>query len=45
LIEHHLPFVLEHCDALSVLELGSTIARATPKEIMSNDVVRDFYLS
>jgi ABC-type branched-subunit amino acid transport system ATPase component len=28
-----------------VLERGSTIARATPKEIMSNDVVRDFYLS
>jgi len=45
LIEHHLPFVLEHCDFLSVLELGSTIARGTPKEIMSNDVVRDAYLS
>jgi hypothetical protein len=31
LIEHHLPFVLEHCDLLSVLELGSTTARGTPK--------------
>jgi ABC-type branched-subunit amino acid transport system ATPase component len=40
-----LPFVLEHCDLLSVLELGSTIARGTPKEIIRSDVVRDAYLS
>jgi branched-chain amino acid transport system ATP-binding protein len=45
LIEHHIPFVMEYSDTLSVLELGRVIARGTPDEMVQSEVVRQAYLA
>jgi branched-chain amino acid transport system ATP-binding protein len=45
LIEHHIPFVMQYSDELSVLELGRVIARGTPDEMMQSEVVRQAYLA
>jgi branched-chain amino acid transport system ATP-binding protein len=45
LIEHHLPFALEHCDRVGVLDLGVLIACGDTKEIVQNEAVREAYLS
>jgi len=45
LIEHHLPFVMDRCDRISVLELGSVIASGVPEEVVRNEAVREAYLT
>jgi branched-chain amino acid transport system ATP-binding protein len=45
LIEHHIPFVMQFSDEISVLELGRVIAQGTPDEMMQSDVVREAYLA
>jgi branched-chain amino acid transport system ATP-binding protein len=45
LIEHHIPFVLQHSDVVTVLELGRVIARGTPEEMLQSDAVREAYLA
>jgi branched-chain amino acid transport system ATP-binding protein len=45
LIEHHVPFAIQHCDRISVLELGRKIASGTPDEVMEDESVREAYLA
>jgi branched-chain amino acid transport system ATP-binding protein len=45
LIEHHVPFAIQHCDRISVLELGKKIASGTPQEVMEDESVREAYLA
>ena len=45
LIEHHVPFAIQHCDRISVLELGRKIASGTPEEVMEDESVREAYLA
>jgi branched-chain amino acid transport system ATP-binding protein len=45
LIEHHIPFVLEHSDEVTVLELGRVIAHGTPDEMLQSEAVREAYLA
>jgi branched-chain amino acid transport system ATP-binding protein len=44
LIEHDMPFVMNLCDYLHVLDFGQLIAQGLPAEIRNNDVVLDAYL-
>jgi branched-chain amino acid transport system ATP-binding protein len=44
LVEHDVPFVMNMCDRITVLNLGEVIAEGTPTEISSNDLVRAAYL-
>ena len=45
LIEHHIPFVMQYSDEISVLELGRVIAHGSPAEMMESEVVREAYLA
>ncbi|MBX6387771.1 MAG: ATP-binding cassette domain-containing protein [Frankia sp.] len=44
LVEHDIPFVLEHCQRVVVLDLGRVIATGTPEEIVRDPLVRQAYL-
>jgi branched-chain amino acid transport system ATP-binding protein len=44
LVEHDMPFVMETCDHIDVLDFGAIIARGTPAEIQANPVVQSAYL-
>jgi branched-chain amino acid transport system ATP-binding protein len=44
LVEHNAGFVMEQCDRVVVLDLGSVIATGLPEEIQRNQAVRDAYL-
>jgi ABC-type branched-subunit amino acid transport system ATPase component len=44
LVEHNAGFVMEQCDRIVVLDLGSVIATGSPSEIQQNQAVRDAYL-
>ena len=44
LVEHDAKFVMEHCDRVVVLCLGSVLAEGTPAEIAANPAVRAAYL-
>jgi branched-chain amino acid transport system ATP-binding protein len=44
LVEHDVGFVMEHCDRIVALNLGSVLARGTPEEIRANRAVQDAYL-
>lgn len=44
LIEHHLEVVMEVCEKINVLNLGSLLASGTPEEIQSNSDVIKAYL-
>ncbi len=44
LIEHHMRFVMDICDNLTVLNSGKVIAEGKPKDIQNNDDVIDCYL-
>ena len=44
LVEHDVGFVMEHCDRILALNLGSVLATGTPEEIRQNRAVRDAYL-
>jgi branched-chain amino acid transport system ATP-binding protein len=45
LIEHHVPFAIQHCDRISVLELGRKIASGSPDDVMQDESVRQAYLA
>jgi len=44
LIEHHMRFVMNLCEKLTVLNAGAVIARGLPREIQNNQEVIDVYL-
>ena len=44
LVEHDVPFVMRHCDRITVLHLGEVIAEGTPDEIQRDPVVGAAYL-
>jgi len=44
LIDHDLPFVLNLCERLYVLDAGRVIAEGTPQEIQDNQKVKEAYL-
>ena len=43
-IEHDMPFVMELCDRITVLDQGAVIAEGTPAEIQRDRRVEDVYL-
>jgi branched-chain amino acid transport system ATP-binding protein len=44
LVEHDVGFVMQHCDTIVVLNLGSVIASGTPDEIRDDAAVQEAYL-
>jgi ABC-type branched-subunit amino acid transport system ATPase component len=44
LVEHDAHFVMEHCDRVVVLALGSVIANGSPEEIQADVAVQEAYL-
>ena len=44
LVEHNAGFIMEHCDRVVVLALGSVLADGSPAEIQANPLVRSAYL-
>lgn len=44
LIEHHMRFVMELCDRITVLNSGAVIAEGIPEEIQNNQKVIEVYL-
>jgi branched-chain amino acid transport system ATP-binding protein len=44
LIEHNMPFVMDVCDRVVVLNFGQLLAQGTPDEIRANPEVIDAYL-
>jgi branched-chain amino acid transport system ATP-binding protein len=44
LVEHDVPYVMEHCDRIVVLNLGKVLAEGSPEEIRKNPEVRAAYL-
>jgi ABC-type branched-subunit amino acid transport system ATPase component len=44
LVEHNAGFVMEQCDRVVVLNLGTVLADGSPEEIQRNQAVRDAYL-
>jgi branched-chain amino acid transport system ATP-binding protein len=44
LVEHDVGFVMEHCDRITVLDLGSVLAVGEPAEIKGDPRVRSAYL-
>jgi branched-chain amino acid transport system permease protein len=44
LIDHDLPFVMNLCEHLYVLDAGKVIAEGSPREIQANEKVKEAYL-
>jgi branched-chain amino acid transport system ATP-binding protein len=44
LVEHDVPFVMDTCVHIDVLDFGRVIARGTPEEVQSNEAVQQAYL-
>jgi branched-chain amino acid transport system ATP-binding protein len=44
LVEHDVPFVMQMCERILVLQLGSVLAVGTPAQIRANEAVRAAYL-
>jgi branched-chain amino acid transport system ATP-binding protein len=43
LVEHNVPFVMDHCEQITVLELGRVIADGSPSDVRANEAVRAAY--
>jgi branched-chain amino acid transport system ATP-binding protein len=43
LVEHNVPFVMEHSHQITVLDLGRVIADGSPAEVRQADAVRAAY--
>jgi branched-chain amino acid transport system ATP-binding protein len=43
LVEHNVPFVMNHCEQITVLELGRVIADGSPSDVRADAVVRAAY--
>jgi ABC-type branched-subunit amino acid transport system ATPase component len=44
LVEHNVPFVLDHCDSIVVMHHGVKIAEGASDSILASDAVREAYL-
>jgi ABC-type branched-subunit amino acid transport system ATPase component/ABC-type branched-subunit amino acid transport system permease subunit len=44
LVEHNVPFVLDHCNSIIVMHHGVQIAEGTRDRILASDAVREAYL-
>jgi branched-chain amino acid transport system ATP-binding protein len=44
LVEHHMDFVMQVCDAIVVLDFGRVVARGTPDEVRGDPAVAEAYL-
>jgi ABC-type branched-subunit amino acid transport system ATPase component len=44
LVEHNVPFVLDHCDSIIVMHHGVKLAQGTPDSILASQAVREAYL-
>ncbi len=44
IVEHNMEFVMNICDAVTVLHRGTTIAEGTPEQVRNNSAVLDAYL-
>jgi branched-chain amino acid transport system ATP-binding protein len=44
LVEHDVPFVMEHCERIVVLHLGQVLAEGTPDAIRADPAVAEAYL-
>jgi ABC-type branched-subunit amino acid transport system ATPase component len=44
LVEHNVPFVLDHCDSIIVMHHGVKIAEGASDSILSSEAVREAYL-
>jgi ABC-type branched-subunit amino acid transport system ATPase component len=44
LVEHNMPVTLAIADRVSVLVAGTVLTEGTPREVASNDQVREAYL-
>jgi ABC-type branched-subunit amino acid transport system ATPase component/ABC-type branched-subunit amino acid transport system permease subunit len=44
LVEHNVPFVLDHCDSIIVMHHGVKIAEGASDTILASDAVREAYL-
>jgi branched-chain amino acid transport system ATP-binding protein len=45
LVEHHIPFVMDLADRMTVLDLGKVIASGTPEDVRADALVQDAYLA
>jgi len=45
LVEHNVPFVMDHCDQITVLDLGRVIADGPPEVVRADEAVRAAYFS
>jgi len=44
IVEHNMEFVMNLCDAVTVMHQGSTLVSGKPEEVRSNPLVLDAYL-
>jgi ABC-type branched-chain amino acid transport systems, ATPase component len=43
-VDHNMPFVMELCHSVAVVDVGKLIANGSPDEVRANPAVLDAYL-